>query len=221
MTINLIDYALNVALTGLIYGSEIWIVCAFGTYLVTHTRKSKAINQNNNQKHVQKHTHQPEIEVDCVPGIEIIIEQAPTEQSVVKKSTARFAVQPPQTQHQKQQPALIPLLPTVLPLSAEKAATPPSVPAKSVSMPTELVSTAIVSTAIASTEIICEPVNWKQWKVADLRKASVANVCGVRIRPIGSKRNLPKADLIAQYKQQLKRFTKQPSKRVVEHERIA
>ncbi|MFK8182476.1 MAG: hypothetical protein AB8B99_03820 [Phormidesmis sp.] len=56
--------------------------------------------------------------------------------------------------------------------------------------------------------LVCEPVNWKLWKVADLRKASVAKACGVRTRPIGSRRNLLKADLIAQYKQNLKRLTK-------------
>lgn len=58
------------------------------------------------------------------------------------------------------------------------------------------------------TDIVCEPVNWKLWRVADLRKASVAKACGVRTRPIGSRRNLLKADLIAQYQQNLKRLTK-------------
>ena len=55
--------------------------------------------------------------------------------------------------------------------------------------------------------IVCEPVNWKKWKVSELRQASITKVCGVRTSPIGSKRKLKKADLIAQYEQNLKRMT--------------
>jgi len=69
-----------------------------------------------------------------------------------------------------------------------------------------------------SIKITCEPINWKQWKVGDLRKASIARTCGVRTRPIGSRRNLPKADLIAQYEQQLKRFTKAPARQTTSEE---
>jgi hypothetical protein len=69
--------------------------------------------------------------------------------------------------------------------------------------------------------ISCEPVNWKQWKVSDLRAVNVAKECGVKIRPIGSRRNLTKADLIAQYDQNLKRLTKSPPKQIVSHHKIA
>ncbi len=62
-------------------------------------------------------------------------------------------------------------------------------------------------------QITCEPVNWKKWKVNDLRKASIACVCGVKATPIGSRRKLTKADLIAQYEQNLKRMTKLPPAR--------
>ena len=55
--------------------------------------------------------------------------------------------------------------------------------------------------------IVCKPVNWKKWKVSELRQASIAKACGVRTTPIGSKRKLKKADLIAQYEQNLKRMT--------------
>lgn len=59
----------------------------------------------------------------------------------------------------------------------------------------------------APPEISCEPVNWKKWKVGDLRKANIVRACGVRISPIGSSRKLLKADLIAQYEQNLRRMT--------------
>ena len=58
--------------------------------------------------------------------------------------------------------------------------------------------------------IVCQPVNWKKWKVGDLRKANIARICGVRVSPIGSSRKLTKADLIAQYEQNLKRMTCEP-----------
>lgn len=72
------------------------------------------------------------------------------------------------------------------------------------------ISAAKISEAPISQPIICEPVNWKKWKAADLRKASTAKVCGVRMTPIGSRRKLTKADLIAQYEQNLKRLTRSP-----------
>lgn len=70
-------------------------------------------------------------------------------------------------------------------------------------------------------EIICEPVNWKKWKVGDLRKANITRVCGVRVSPIGSKRKLLKADLIAQYEQNLKRMTSARPDLTVQSEKIA
>ena len=69
--------------------------------------------------------------------------------------------------------------------------------------------------------IVCEPVNWKKWKVGELRQASITSVCGVRTTPIGSKRKLKKADLIAQYEQNLKRMTYEGETVAVQNERIA
>ena len=129
MTIQFIDHALNIVLTGLVYGSEAWAVAAFGLYVATRERPS-----------------------------------ADLKAATVVEPAAK---------------------PIVLPAS---------------------------TCAVEPIEITCEPVNWKSWKVGDLRKANIAQTCGVRIRPIGSRRNLPKADLIAQYEQQLKRFTKAPAR---------
>ncbi len=130
MTIQFIDHALNIVLTGLVYGSEAWAIAAFSLYVATHERPL-----------VEKHLGKDTVEK---------IEQA-----------------------------------AITPVS-----TYPIEPVK----------------------ITCEPVNWKKWKVSDLRKANIARTCGVRTRPIGSRRNLTKADLIAQYEQQLKRFTKAPAR---------
>ena len=69
--------------------------------------------------------------------------------------------------------------------------------------------------------ITCEPVNWKKWKVGDLRQSSITQVCGVRVSPIGSKRKLRKADLIAQYEQNLKRMTCEQPSLTVKSEKIA
>ncbi|MEM8504001.1 MAG: hypothetical protein AAF716_12710 [Cyanobacteria bacterium P01_D01_bin.1] len=146
MTIQLIDHALNVILSGLIYGSEAWIVSAFGLYVATHER--------------------PSIKLDA----------AVTKEPVVIADEVR----------------------TVKKASAVKANRKANLPIPATACSVEAV------------KITCEPVNWKKWKVGDLRKANIAKTCGVRIRPIGSRRNLSKADLIAQYEQQLKRFTKAP-----------
>jgi len=64
-----------------------------------------------------------------------------------------------------------------------------------------------IAFAVEAPPMVCQPVNWKKWKVGELRQASITRVCGVRISPIGSSRKLAKADLIAQYEQALKRMT--------------
>ena len=69
--------------------------------------------------------------------------------------------------------------------------------------------------------IVCEPVNWRKWKVGELRQASITQVCGVRTTPIGSSRKLKKADLIAQYEQNLKRMTHERPARPMQSEKIA
>lgn len=149
MTIQFIDHALNIILSGLVYGSEAWIVSAFGLYVATRERPSTELNA------------------------------AVTTESIVIADEVR----------------------TVKKVAAVKANQKANLPIPAATHSVEAV------------KIVCEPVDWKKWKVGDLRKANIAKTCGVRIRPIGSRRNLSKADLIAQYEQQLKRFTKAP----VEH----
>ena len=75
--------------------------------------------------------------------------------------------------------------------------------------------------APAPLPIVCEPVNWKKWKVDELRQASIAEVCGVRTSPIGSSRKLKKADLIAQYEQNLKRTSYEANAIAAQNEKIA
>lgn len=171
MTFNLIDQALTVAMTGLVYGSGIWIICAFGAHIVTRDVKkpvkppkpSKLISQTAVKKPVSTTASQSAFEIASNGTIEVTVEQSVLSQRVK---------------------------PVVKP----------------VTMPLE---------------IVCVPVDWTKWRVADLRKASLAKVCGVRTRPIGSRRNLKKADLIAQYEQQLKRFTQVPSQHGFQKEKIA
>ncbi len=86
-------------------------------------------------------------------------------------------------------PAAPPVVASVSVLPVEPSVEPPVEP------PAE---PPVVAHAIA-----CEPINWKQWKVADLRQASLAKSFGVSTRVEGSRRNLPKADLIAQYEENL------------------
>lgn len=142
MTIEFIDHALNVVLTGILYGSEAWIVAAFGLYVATHKRPvtSSAFAT---------------IDIDAVET----------------QFTTRKAVEV----------------------------------TSRIELPTPILSYS------AASEIVCEPVNWKVWKVSDLRKADIAETCRVRTHSIGSSRKLSKADLIAQYEQQLKRFAKLPA----------
>ncbi|EDX86556.1 hypothetical protein S7335_4261 [Synechococcus sp. PCC 7335] len=144
MTIEFIDHALNIVLAGLLYGSEAWVIGAFGLYIATRESPSSS---SASAMFVATETTDVESKLE-----EIVKAKSNFERSVA-----------------------------ILPYPAEFA------------------------------QIVCEPVDWKQWKVSDLRKASVAKTCGVRTRPIGSRRNLPKPDLIAQYKQQLKRLTKVPT----------
>ncbi|MEO0807900.1 MAG: hypothetical protein AAFY33_16500, partial [Cyanobacteria bacterium J06643_4] len=177
MTFNLIDQALNVAMTGLIYGAELWIICAFGSYVVTRNvnrpikplKPSKLIRQADVEKPVSIVSSQSAFAIPSSGTIEITVEQ---------------------------------------PVETMRTASPQLV--KPVSRPVSM-----------PFEMTCVPVDWKKWRVADLRRANLAEVCGVRTRPIGSRRNLKKADLIAQYEQQLKRYTKVPGQNGFREEKIA
>ena len=206
MTLDAIDQALNVALTGIIYGSGTWMACAFGLYVVTKQRKRTTAPARAEQAISQPVAVKPAAEkraaeqaaaqlaptkaADTAPGIEIIIEQpllmADKPIRLSKQPVNKVAVNKEGKKIADKAVLPQPTQPTVMPISSPTQPIPKSI------------------------EIVCEPVNWKKWKVSDLRKASLAKVCGVRTRPIGSRRNLPKADLIAQYEQQLKRLTKQP-----------
>ncbi len=96
---------------------------------------------------------------------------------------------------------------------SDKSLSPKVAPQKDLfpkSLSATILSKTISSQKSRSQPIACEPVNWKKWKAADLRKASIAKACGVRMTPIGSRRKLTKADLIAQYEQNLKRLTRSP-----------
>jgi len=194
MTLNSIDQAVNVVLTGLIYGSGAWLACAFSFYVVTQQRKKKAMRPV----------------FLLAPASEMTVVTSFEESDPLTKELLFVKHQAPSIEIIIEQP--LPVAPNV---GVER---PVFTPAK---QPAEEIDTSTDQVLHNPIEIVCEPVDWKQWKVADLRKASIARVCGVRTRPIGSRRNLPKADLIAQYKQQLKRMTKAPQKRSVVTEVVA
>ncbi|MGD1864580.1 MAG: hypothetical protein ACFB0D_08495 [Phormidesmis sp.] len=204
MTLSAIDQALNVLLTGFIYGSGTWIACAFCTYVMTQRRRQRMPRPVLLLAPAKAAVVVETFEVRSLPGKAAVL----IEENALKEENM---------------PKIDIIIEPVLPLVRSAQVEPPVVQslksAKSaVQREIEGVSVhASPSTAV----IVCEPVDWKKWKVADLRKASIANICGVRTRPIGSRRNLPKADLIAQYKQQLKRLTKAQPKLVLKKENVA
>ncbi len=176
MNIKLIDQGLNIAITGLIYGTEAWFLCSFGLYVATRRAKAalaesplskspatpRAIEISESVE-IPKKTELGTLEISTVHAV-------PSRVSVVE---ANFAESDEEERKQ-------------------------------------------VLEAIA-----CEPVNWKKWKVSDLRAANIAKECGVKTQPIGSRRNLTKADLIAQYEQNLRRLTKAPPKQADREEEKA
>jgi len=202
MTFSLIDQALNVVMTGLVYGSEMWIACAFGLFVATREPERKrdiALQQS-----VHLTVDQGEIEIIIVEqrSNHILSRAIAPEQKATKKLQRETSQKTSQKISQK---------------ATEKAKSCKAKPAAEAALKPMCLSQKMQEVA-ASAPILCEPVNWKLWKVADLRKASMAKVCGVRIRPIGSRRNLSKADLIAQYEQQMRRLTKSPMKRTRKEE---
>ncbi|KPQ33681.1 MAG: hypothetical protein HLUCCA11_17560 [Phormidesmis priestleyi Ana] len=194
MNIKLIDQALTAAITGLIYGSEIWFTYALSLYVV---RRSLS------------RSHPGTIQIDIFPSakkpVEVAVEQALLEPAL--KLTLKPALEQPVTSQSilsTQNSLDLPLIAPALPITEV----------------TKVIKSQ-KNTLITQHAISCEPVNWKQWKVSDLRKANIAKACGVRTRPINSSRNLIKADLIAQYEQNLRRFTQAPPKVAVQKNRIA
>ncbi len=185
MNIKLIDQVLNAAIASLIYGSEMWFVCAFSLYVVGRSKQAKA-------SAVGK-----DLGVPDTGNIEISIIQS-AEAEPVAIVPAEKAV--PETTSEQSD-----LKQSSLNLSSTTSVQPVKVSANQRSLQA----------------IDCEPVDWKKWKVGDLRKANIAKVCSVRTRPIGSRRNLAKADLIAQYEQNLKRLTKSPPEQITNQNMIA
>lgn len=183
MNIKLIDQILNVAIASLIYGSEIWFVCAFSLYAVDRSRKAKATPVRTDLSDLSKQKT-GDIQISITPS-------AKAEPVIVVPSQKAVLETTPEQ--------------SIFNLSSKT----PVKPAK------------VTGNRAALQAIACEPVNWKKWKVGDLRKADIAKVCGVRSRPIGSRRALTKADLIAQYEQNLKRLTKSPPQQIVDQNMTA
>lgn len=203
MAFHSIDQALTVMLTGLIYGSGAWLACTFGFYVVTQQRKAKATRP--------VFLLAPAAELSVAETFRVrdslSEDRLPIETFVEDKEPSIE----PSIEHAIEQPCV-----SVAAAAAERSVV--DVVKISVERETDC---ATGQRFVSSIEIVCEPVDWKKWRVADLRKASVAGACGVRTRAVGSRRNLLKADLIVQYKQQLKRLTKSTSKLLYEKEIVA
>ena len=179
MTIQFIDQVLNIAISSLVYGSEIWLAYVFSLFVATHQLESL-------KQPAERKTQRVSSTADSVRSSKLS-QQEIEPQAIETQVTAPGKVTAKETASKtKQQVAL----------SAAVS------PASQVCPP------------IQQQQITCEPVNWKKWKVDDLRKASIARACNVKSTPVGSRRKLTKADLIAQYEQNLKRMTKQPSARL-------
>jgi len=225
MTLDSIDQALNVVLAGLIYGSSAWLACAFSFFVLSQRRKRKVARP--------MLLLAPAAEETAVETFTAVCSE-----DVGTKEALWVEDEEPCIEITIAQPLLIaPIAQKGLPVEQLVSGLEESLIEENLVeeglVETGLVETGLVEENLAeavnecvveaflgtpspsSVEIVCEPVNWRKWKVADLRKASIAKICGVRTRPIGSRRNLLKADLIAQYEQQLKRLTKAPSKRLV------
>ncbi len=235
MTFSLIDQALNVVMTGLVYGSEMWIACAFGLFVAT---REPDIERDRQVERALPQSVHPTVDQG---EIEIIIEQRHKQALSRASAPEQIRVQDISRQETVEGSAKGPvekLTEELVEESAQKAAKSPQrktnrktsqeTKSRKAKPAVEAVSKPAhrkqkgqeqnIWEPATSASIVCEPVNWKRWKVADLRKASIAKVCGVRIRPIGSRRNLSKADLIAQYEQQMRRLTKSPTKRTRQEE---
>ncbi len=188
MTIQFIDHALNAVLTGLIYGSEAWIVSAFGFYVATQEYSTPSADfEAVAVGEVGEEAIKEAVERASEAAAQVITDEKDIvqEQDFPKKSTVLEKATAGKKNTAKE------------PTKAPSVAKPPP----------------ILTYSMEPVQITCEPVNWKKWKVGDLRKANLAHACGVRVRPVGSRRNLTKTDLIAQYEQQLKRYTKVPNTR--------
>ncbi|MEL7351465.1 MAG: hypothetical protein AAF171_25235 [Cyanobacteria bacterium P01_A01_bin.116] len=235
MTIQLLDQALNNAIALLIYGSEFWLAVSFSLYLARRIAKASKKSSNTHPHPTKQPTTQPtEPSPNSPPlkpsGISVSITYAAADSQpqpalpIADKSSTQTASE--QTNSEQTAPEQnTDLKAPAVPVNPSKALTSktirPKVTNPKISKPRTEIPKTLTPPKTINNNISCEPVNWKQWKVGDLRKASLYKACGVRIRPIGSRRNLPKADLIAQYEQNLKRLTRLPSSAVVEQSKSA
>ena len=196
MTLKLIDQALTAAISLLIYGSELWFTLAFTLYVATHHHDA-----DEKLEKTLPAAKTPILEKDSASPVKAsspVQSSSPVQTTAVSEKAPYIKVSSEKVFSEKFIPS---------PLSSKAAAPKAHVPK---SLSTKISAAKISSVKTVSQPIICEPVNWKKWKAADLRKASIAKVCGVRMTPIGSRRQLTKADLIAQYEQTLKRLTRSP-----------
>ncbi|MEO1395501.1 MAG: hypothetical protein AAFV90_21575 [Cyanobacteria bacterium J06634_5] len=230
MTIQLLDQALNNAIVLLIYGSEFWLAVSFSLYLARRIAKASK-KSSNTYPHPAKQstTHPTEPSPNSPPlkpsGISVSITYAAAASQpqpalpIADKSSTQTASE--QTDSEQNTDLKAPAVPVNPSKALTSKTIQPKVTNPKISKPRTEIPKTLTPPKTINNNISCEPVNWKQWKVGDLRKASIYKACGVRIRPIGSRRNLPKADLIAQYEQNLKRLTRLPSSAVVEQSKSA
>lgn len=241
MTIKLIDDALNIAIAGLMYGSEIWLTGAFVLYVLrARERKlrkaSSAILRPGITITIQPSETPIEapIKTSVAGPIEASSEEQTLEALPLEFSEFVLGAQPvvEGIQSIEDTQPTVKAQPVVKESAEKRVSITPQVTETVIAIPPLVVSqkaaskkavskTKTVPPVIVRPKIVCEPVDWKRWKVGDLRKASTYKACGVRIRPIGSRRNLPKMDLIAQYEQNLKRLTKKPPLLTVKHDKTA
>ncbi|NJM99578.1 MAG: hypothetical protein HC800_22715 [Phormidesmis sp. RL_2_1] len=196
MNFKLIDQVLDIAIASLLYGSEVWLPLAFAFYVATYDGKpdrkisgdcqsaTPLVPQTPSQTTTALPLSTPSTESPIATVEKSTVEKPAAKKPAAKKPAAKESVLNKSTLNQSVTPKL----------ALQQGETPNQ--------------NRISTTAVP--EMICEPVDWKKWKASDLRKASIAKICGVRMTPIGSHRKLSKADLIAQYEQNLKRFTKLP-----------
>ena len=201
MTIQLVERVLDWAIALFMYGSGAWLSYAAIRFVVTRPKASDGTAVE--ERPIFEAATAGSISIEVVEGAGFEEEErgaiAETLLEVPLSSTEpvaeSFDSDPSETE-------------TSVEMSVDKPVTLP------------LLSPSIVSAPEIS-PIVCEPVNWKKWKVGELRQARITSVCGVRTTPIGSKRKLKKADLIAQYEQNLKRMTYDGETATVQSEKIA
>jgi hypothetical protein len=214
MNIKLIDQGLNIAIAGLIYGTEAWFLCAFSLYVAARRAKANAAASLSSES-LSSESLSSESSLTSL-SLESSEAPAVADQSLFSESSSMVesdkAVEIPVNDEISKK-----MEPGILEISIVHA-----VPARASVVETQFTEAQFAEAQFTEAHrsdrklipeaIACEPVNWKKWKLSDLRATNIAKECGVKTQPIGSRRNLNKADLVAQYEQNLKRLTKAPPK---------